>query len=154
MKQHFRTRKKYSQRDALNLVLISNNYYIITFLNFAFYTRAASRLASSGLEAWGRTSRGRGQDPRGRGRDQDPRGRFQDPRGRGQVFWPRGLTSLASTISSLLHSCPGLATYWRMCKCCVTYLLTYGNLKLDNIFFCEQLQLWLEELLVLSSCSW
>ena len=21
--------------------------------------------------------------------------------------------------------CPGLATYWRMCKCCVTYSLTY-----------------------------
>ena len=34
-------------------------------------------------------------------------------------------TSPAPTISSLLHSCPGLATYWRMCKCCVTYLLTY-----------------------------
>ena len=34
-------------------------------------------------------------------------------------------SSPAPTISSLLHSCPGLATYWRMCKCCVTYLLTY-----------------------------
>ena len=31
-------------------------------------------------------------------------------------------------ISSLLHSCPGLATYWRMCKCCVTYLLTHAAL--------------------------
>ena len=31
----------------------------------------------------------------------------------------------APTISSLLHSCPGLATCWLMCKCCVTYLLTY-----------------------------
>ena len=34
-------------------------------------------------------------------------------------------SSPAPTISSLLHSCPGLATYWHMCKCCVTYLLTY-----------------------------
>ena len=49
---------------------------MITILNFAFYTRAASLLASRGLEARGRTSRGRGQDPRGRGQ--------------GQVFWPRG----------------------------------------------------------------
>ena len=24
------------------------------------------------------------------------------------------------------HSCPGLATYWRMCKCSATYLLTQG----------------------------
>ena len=31
-------------------------------------------------------------------------------------------SSQASTISSFLHSCLGLATYWRMCKCCVTYL--------------------------------
>ena len=82
-------------------VLISN-ISIITSLNLALYTRAASLLASRGLEARGRTSRGRGrdrgrgQDPRGRGRGQDPRGRGQDPRGRGQdprgrgqVFWPR-----------------------------------------------------------------
>ena len=34
-------------------------------------------------------------------------------------------SSPAPTISSLLHSCPGLATYWRVYKCCVTYLLTY-----------------------------
>ena len=33
-------------------------------------------------------------------------------------------SSPAPMISSLLHSCPGLATYWCMCKCCITYLLT------------------------------
>ena len=31
--------------------------------------------------------------------------------------------STAPTISSLLHFCPRLATYWRMCKCCATCLL-------------------------------
>ena len=36
---------------------------------------------------------------------------------------PNAFQPRAYTISSLLHSCPGLATYWRMCKCCVTYLL-------------------------------
>ena len=83
-----------------NTVLISN-ISIITFLNFVFYTRAASLLASRGLEARGRTSRGRGQDPRGRG----------------QVFWPRGrgqasrlnitaggmIVSSSFLIVSLLH---------------------------------------------------
>ena len=71
-------------QKSKNTVLISN-ISIITFLNLALYTRTASLLASRGLEARGRTSRGQGQDPRGRGRGQDPRGR-----GRGQVFWPRG----------------------------------------------------------------
>ena len=33
-------------------------------------------------------------------------------------------SSPAPTISTLLNSCSGPATYWRMCKCCVTYLLT------------------------------
>ena len=32
----------------------------------------------------------------------------------------------APTISSPFYSCPGLATYWRMCKCSATYLLTQG----------------------------
>ena len=32
----------------------------------------------------------------------------------------------ASTIGSFLHRCLGLAP-WRMCKCCVTYLLTYSS---------------------------
>ena len=36
----------------------------------------------------------------------------------------RGDVVTAPTISLPLHSCIGLATYWRMCKCCVTYLLT------------------------------
>ena len=78
---------KYSNiQTSKNTVLISN-ISIITFLNFVFYTRAASLLASRGLEAQGRTSRGRGQDPPW-GQGQDPRGRGQDPRGqgRGQVF--------------------------------------------------------------------
>ena len=65
-------------QKSKNTVLISN-ISIITFLNLALYTRAASLLALRGLEARGRTSRG-----------QDPRGRGQDPRGQGQVFWPRG----------------------------------------------------------------
>ena len=69
-----------------NTVLISN-ISIITFLNFAFHTRAASLLASRGLGARGRTSRGRGQDPRGRGRGQDPRGLEAEAR-------PRSSTSL------------------------------------------------------------
>ena len=34
-------------------------------------------------------------------------------------------SSPAPTTSLLLHSCPSPATYWRMCKCCVTSLLTY-----------------------------
>ena len=62
-------------QKSKNTVLISN-VSIITFLNLALYTRTASLLASRGLEARGRISRGRGQDPRGRG----------------QVFWPRGYT--------------------------------------------------------------
>ena len=36
-----------------------------------------------------------------------------------------GYISYPMPIEPLLHSCPGLATYWRMCKCCFTYLLTY-----------------------------
>ena len=27
------------------------------------------------------------------------------------------------SVQSLLHSCLGLATYWSMCKCCLTYIL-------------------------------
>ena len=46
----------------------------------------------------------------------------------------------APTISSLLHSCPSLATYWRMCKCCVTYLLTYLPLA-NRAYLCVQVQI-------------
>ena len=41
-------------QKSKNTILISN-ISIITFLNFAFYTRAASLLASRGLEARGHT---------------------------------------------------------------------------------------------------
>ena len=45
-----------------------------------------------------------------------------------KIFWERYggefnfRISSAPMISSLLHSCPGFATYWRMNKCCITYL--------------------------------
>ena len=89
-------------QKSKNTVLISN-ISIITFLNLALYTRIASLLASRGLEALGRTSRGRGQDSRGWGRG-------QDPWGRGQVFWPRGrgqalrLNITAFPPDSLIHT--------------------------------------------------
>ena len=45
-------------------------------------------------------------------------------------FWFYHNSSTAPTNSTLLHSCPGFATYWRKSKCCVTYLLTVGSLIL------------------------
>ena len=42
-------------------------------------------------------------------------------------------SSPAPMISSLLHSCLGLATYWRMCICCITYLLSYGTKDVKSL---------------------
>ena len=80
-------------KNTVLILIIS----FITFLKFAFYTRAASLLASRG-----RTSRGRGQDPQGRGHD--PRGQGQTHEAEARFFGleaeprPRGLTSLLFII--------------------------------------------------------
>ena len=42
-------------------------------------------------------------------------------------------------ISSLLHSCPGLTTYWHMCKCCVTYLLESDTMNINRCHEIETL---------------
>ena len=89
-------------QKSKNTVLISN-ISIITFLNFAFYTRAASLLASKGLEAILHEAKAKTHEAEAEVKTQEAEARFFDLEAEAR---PRGLTSLVGThCSALVCAC-------------------------------------------------